>query len=126
MLWTGLRRGNIGFHFRRQHPAPPFTLDFYCARARLAVEVDGVQHEQDEHARDDAWRDGVLAQRGISMLRVSAVDVMHNPDGVLMMIAEAVRGRLSAVGEAEAEGAATRPPSGPFGATSPASRERDA
>jgi very-short-patch-repair endonuclease len=42
MVRQGLRRRQIeGFHFRRQHPLGPYVLDFYCHRARLAVEIDG-------------------------------------------------------------------------------------
>jgi len=33
-----------GWRFRRQHPIGPYVLDFYCDRARLAVEVDGQAH----------------------------------------------------------------------------------
>jgi len=37
-------RGLEGHKFRRQHAAGPYILDFTCAEARLAVEVDGSQH----------------------------------------------------------------------------------
>jgi very-short-patch-repair endonuclease len=32
--------------FRRQHPIGPYVLDFYCAKARLAIEIDGMSHER--------------------------------------------------------------------------------
>ncbi len=45
MLWINLSRRRLdGLHFRRQHPLGPYILDFYCAEARLAVEVDGESH----------------------------------------------------------------------------------
>lgn len=64
--------------FRRQHPAGPYFVDFYCAEARLVVEVDGSQHlldatcdERRTHALDAAglrvlrfWNDDVLARTG--------------------------------------------------------------
>jgi very-short-patch-repair endonuclease len=31
--------------FRRQHPIGPYVVDFDCATARLAVEVDGIDHD---------------------------------------------------------------------------------
>jgi len=37
-------RGLAGFKFRRQHPWPPYVLDFYCAELRLVIELDGGQH----------------------------------------------------------------------------------
>ncbi|WP_366852839.1 DUF559 domain-containing protein [Phenylobacterium sp.] len=42
ILWTALRGREPGRPvFRRQHPIGPYVLDFYCAKARLCVEVDG-------------------------------------------------------------------------------------
>ena len=44
-LWRALRSHRFaGFKFRRQHPAGIYILDFYCAAARLDVELDGFQH----------------------------------------------------------------------------------
>jgi very-short-patch-repair endonuclease len=45
MLWRELKRSAGGeVQFRKQHPFGPYVLDFYCARARLCVEVDGYAH----------------------------------------------------------------------------------
>jgi hypothetical protein len=41
LLWRELRKRPSGLKFRRQHPAGIYVLDFYCAAARLAIEVDG-------------------------------------------------------------------------------------
>jgi very-short-patch-repair endonuclease len=65
-LWSRRRRHGMGWHFRRQHPVPPFVLDFACIALRVVVEADGGQHnEPGEHD----WRDDFLAQRGWLMLR---------------------------------------------------------
>ena len=45
ILWTRLRQRPGGFKFRRQHPAGPYVLDFFCSEARLAIEVDGMVHD---------------------------------------------------------------------------------
>jgi very-short-patch-repair endonuclease len=45
-LWQKLRNGQLNVDFRRQHPAGPFVLDFYCPALRLAVELDGGQHTE--------------------------------------------------------------------------------
>ena len=45
-LWALLRRNGLGLHFRRQHALGPYILDFYCAAAKLCVEVDGPAHEE--------------------------------------------------------------------------------
>ncbi len=44
-LWQGLRRHQVGgLKFRRQVPLGPYIADFYCASARLVIEVDGISH----------------------------------------------------------------------------------
>lgn len=83
-LWALLRGRHLGgFKFRRQHPLPPYTLDFYCDAARLCVELDGGQHGEDQRdARRDAW----LAEQGIRTLRVWNNDVFNDLERVLTAI----------------------------------------
>jgi very-short-patch-repair endonuclease len=51
-LWSRLRRKQLeGFRFRRQHPLGPYVVDFFCAEAKLIVEVDGGQHADDNDTR---------------------------------------------------------------------------
>ncbi len=47
-LWSRLRNHQLGWHFRRQHPVPPYVLDFACADLRIAVEADGGQYAESE------------------------------------------------------------------------------
>ncbi len=79
MLWQALRKGRLaGLRFRRQHPIGPYILDFYCAEARLAVEVDGLAHDTEGQARRDERREAWLAERGIRVLRFRAGDVLKD------------------------------------------------
>lgn len=66
IFWSLARRGQLGFIIRRQHPLFGFTLDFYCAEAKLAIEFDGEQH----CAERDRFRDEKLLEKGIETLRV--------------------------------------------------------
>jgi very-short-patch-repair endonuclease len=69
-LWMHLRDSQLGgFSFRRQHPAGPYYLDFYCAKGKLAVELDGSQHEIPAAAEYDAARTRFLSRNGIRVLR---------------------------------------------------------
>lgn len=85
LLWRELR-GRGGDKWRKQHPAGPYTLDFYCDRAKLCVEVDGEAHERGDNPGRDARRDAWLAANGIETLRIAAAEVLDNLEGVLTHI----------------------------------------
>lgn len=89
VLWQALRNRQLdGFKFRRQQPIGPFVLDFFCAEARLAVEVDGPIHETQREA--DTMRQEMLESVGIHFIRVVANDVMNSLDTVLSQIRAAL------------------------------------
>jgi very-short-patch-repair endonuclease len=85
LLWEALRRSALGLHFRRQQIIGGFIADFYCARARLAIEVDGAVHRGKE--ANDRARDMTLAALGIRTLRFSADAVAMHLDSVIRRIA---------------------------------------
>jgi very-short-patch-repair endonuclease len=92
ILWSHIRNRKLdGLHFRHQHPAGPYILDFYCSSARLCVEIDGQQHGTPEAARYDDARTAWLQSQGIRVLRFAASDVLKDEriEGVLYMIAQA-------------------------------------
>jgi len=94
-LWSALRASRFrNIKFRRQHPVGPYILDFYCAAARLAVEVDGAVHDNPDQARHDQRRTAWLAIQGIKVIRLRAEYVRTELDGVLGFIGDAVRTRL--------------------------------
>jgi very-short-patch-repair endonuclease len=80
LLW--LRIKGTDARFRKQHPVGNYVLDFYCASAKLAIEIDGAAHDfGDRPGRDEVrtvWLNGI----GIDVLRVPAKDVLADPDGV--------------------------------------------
>ena len=94
MLWKRLRRGAAGAKFRRQHPIGPYVADFCCLEARLVVEVDGEVHGGEQRQQRDAARDKFMIEKGFGVLRVAAVDVLRDVDGVAQGIAERVTNPL--------------------------------
>jgi len=87
-LWQKLRRNQPeNLSFRRQHPVGPYVMDFYCPALRLAIELDGGQHNFDQNRRKDERRTIWLRSNGIEVLRFWNNDVMSNLDGVLSEIA---------------------------------------
>jgi very-short-patch-repair endonuclease len=92
ILWAALRGSQLdGLRFRRQHPMGPYVFDFFCASARLAVEVDGSAHEMGRQPERDAVRDAWMADRGVRTLRIPAQWVLEDVD----MAVAAIRSDLA-------------------------------
>ena len=90
VLWRYLRHGQLGgWKFRRQHPLPPYILDFACVDVCVAVEVDGGQHAESAY---DERRDAHLRTLGWRVLRFWNNDVLSNPEGVARMSLEGIGG----------------------------------
>jgi very-short-patch-repair endonuclease len=77
ILWQLLRGGKVdGLRLRRQHPVGPFVLDFYCAERKLAIEVDGLAHDNAERFEQDERRTMWLNNQGIQVIRFMASDIL--------------------------------------------------
>jgi very-short-patch-repair endonuclease len=91
-LWSRLRGRAPGKPvFRRQHPIGPYVLDFYCAKARLAVEIDGISHDMGDRPQHDIGRDAWLEARGVTVMRIRASDLARiddAADAIVRMAAE--------------------------------------
>ena len=82
LLWNLLRKSPDGVHFRRQEPHGRYVLDFYCAMAKVCIEVDGIAHDLGDRAERDQARDAWLNEQGIEVLRVLAADVLKSPEEI--------------------------------------------
>jgi len=90
-LWSRLRKKQVaGLRFRRQHPIGQFIVDFYCAEARLVIEVDGSVHDEPEVAERDTSRQQHLESLGLRVFRVTNGLVMRELDAVVERIGELV------------------------------------
>jgi very-short-patch-repair endonuclease len=94
LLWQQLRSRPFGLKFRRQHETGDYVLDFYCSDARLAIEVDGLAHDNAERAEQDARRNTWLERHGIDTLRVPAREVLVDPARAAAEIVEFARAHL--------------------------------
>jgi very-short-patch-repair endonuclease len=93
-MWSRLRNRRLaGLKFRRQHPWPPYVLDFYCAELRLVIELDGGQHYDNRGLEKDRLRTACLQRHGLEVLRFSNLDVLQNLDGVLREIVRWIEAR---------------------------------
>ena len=68
----------------------PYVVDFFCSAARLAIEIDGSVHENEERQARDGLRDLWMEGQDVRMLRISDRLVQDNIDAVLRMISDAV------------------------------------
>jgi len=97
-IWRALRgRRFAGFKFRRQHILGGHILDFYCADAKLDVELDGFQHGLPKGIQRDEVRERFLAEQGIETLRFWNHQWRKNRDGCLLEIWNAVQRRTGCV-----------------------------
>ena len=96
LLWQELRERPAGLKFRRQHPAGHFILDFYCAAARLAIEIDGWGHDSADARKKDEARSRFLRSQNVATLRVPAKAVLDNLEGAVARIVEVCQGRSTA------------------------------
>lgn len=88
-LWVFLRNKRLkGAKFRRQHPVGPYVLDFYCHEVKLAIEVDGSGHLEDDQIKADEKRTEFLNQNGIRVIRFYNHQVLNEIEGVLSVIWE--------------------------------------
>ena len=89
LLWEALRdRQLAGAKFRRQHSIGTYVVDFYCADAKLVVELDGSVHDSPEAQLADCERDAIICDLGLSMMRFRNSDVEERLAYVLEKIEE--------------------------------------
>ena len=92
-LWYDFLR-NYPVRFQRQKVLGRYIVDFYCAAAKLVVELDGSQHFEEAGLAYDRQRTAYLEQYGLHVLRIANNDVTGNFAGVCTYIDLCVKQRL--------------------------------
>ncbi|OYY77943.1 MAG: hypothetical protein B7Y43_08390 [Sphingomonas sp. 28-62-20] len=80
LLWQRLKGSPQGIAFRKQYPIGAYRADFYCAVAKLVIEVDGIAHDMGDRPERDIQRTMWLEAAGYRVLRIMAADVLKNAD----------------------------------------------
>jgi very-short-patch-repair endonuclease len=86
LLWQRLKGNFQGLRFRRQRSAGDYVADFYCHRARLIIEIDGISHEMGNRPFTDEERDAWFRARKLEVIRIPATDVLRDPDAAAQSI----------------------------------------
>ena len=93
-LWYDYLR-SYPVQFLRQRVISKYIVDFYCAEAKLIVELDGSQHYESENIEKDAQRTAFLEGYGLRVIRIPNSEVKQNFRGVCAYIDAVVRQSLS-------------------------------
>ena len=80
--------------FHRQKTVLNYVLDFYCPKAKLAVELDGSQHYEEEQHQYDAKRTEKLQRLGVMVLRFTNREIDKQFEAVRSYIDMLVKERL--------------------------------
>ena len=93
-LWYDFLR-NYPIRFSRQKILGKYIVDFYCAKAKLAIELDGSQHYKKQDIIKDLKRTEYLEKYGLEIIRISNLDINKNFEGVCTYIDNMVKQSLS-------------------------------
>ncbi len=86
-LWNEIKNGKMmNYDFDRQRPIGNYIVDFYCKGLKLAIEVDGITHEDNRVMLKDAIRQEELETLGVNFLRFDALLVVNKVEAVVREI----------------------------------------
>ena len=88
-LWYDFLR-EYPVRFQRQKALGRYIADFYCAKARLIVELDGSGHYESQQEQYDRERTAYLERMGLHILRFSNLEIQRQFSGVCQRIHETV------------------------------------
>lgn len=94
-LWYDFLSGYFP-RFQRQKTIGSYIVDFYCHEAKLAVELDGAQHYEENAKGYDAVRSEFLHAAGIEVLRFPNAAVEQDFAGVCSIVERRVKQRMKA------------------------------
>jgi very-short-patch-repair endonuclease len=97
ILWSRLRHRQIGYSFQRQAVVFGYIVDFWCSKAKVAIELDGSVHDGAERTAYDFKRDDQLRRHGVEVLRFRNSDLFHGMSAVILRIWDACYRRFPIV-----------------------------
>lgn len=93
ILWYEYLRTHP-LRFNRQRIIGDYIVDFYCAKAKLVIEIDGSQHYYESEMQKDTERTNFLKGLGLKVIRFSNDDINKNLEGVCLQIDETIKNRI--------------------------------
>ena len=80
-LWFEFLR-KYPIRFQRQKAIGNYIVDFYCAKARIVIELDGGGHYTAEQIKKDNFRTNELKNMNLTVLKICNLDIDYNFSGV--------------------------------------------
>lgn len=84
-LWYDFLRA-YPIRFSRQKVLGKYIADFYCAEAKLVIELDGSEHYTEEGRQHDEKRTAFLNEYGLTVIRFTNLDIRDRFQGVCLYI----------------------------------------
>jgi len=92
LVWRFLRNRQIlGYKFKRQYSVDHFIIDFYCAKLKLAIEIDGGTHNTPDQKKKDLVRQNYLESFNIKFVRIKDEELFGNPNKAFAKIEQAIQ-----------------------------------
>src|SRR5215468_4839442 len=86
-LWNEIKNGKmLGYDFDRQRAIGNYVVDFYCKDTLLALEVDGITHEDENAILKDKERQEESEELGVKFLRFDAMLIINKVESVVKEI----------------------------------------
>ena len=93
LLWNACLK-RLPIQVYRQYIIENYIVDFFCRKARLVIEVDGLQHYTMDGMKYDKRRSSRIEKYGILILHFSNLDIDHNLKNVGQYIENVIQERL--------------------------------
>ncbi|MBQ3500558.1 MAG: endonuclease domain-containing protein [Oscillospiraceae bacterium] len=93
-LWYDYLK-NCPVRFSRQKVLGRYIADFYSAKAKLVIELDGVQHYESENRIYDEKRTDFLEQYGLKLIRIPNSEINTNFEGICRYLDKQIEQSLS-------------------------------
>ena len=86
-VWNELKNGQLmGYDFDRQRPIGNYIVDFYCKDLLLALEIDGITHQDERVMYKDKVRQLELEAMGVIFIRFDAMLCVNKVEAVVREI----------------------------------------
>jgi very-short-patch-repair endonuclease len=86
-VWNALKNGQLmGYDFDRQRPIGNYIVDFYCKDLLLALEIDGITHQDERVMYKDGIRQKEVEMLGVTFLRFEALLCVNKVEAVVKEI----------------------------------------